>query len=306
MPATLLVPLDGSSEATAALPVARGLAELCDGTLVIFHVTDDAVTPAALVDRVRLETEDVRGLVVERRGGEPATAITRAAVERDTEVIVMCTRTREDDRRRALSPVAEAVLRTAPCPVVLVPPARGRRPWALRRVLFPHDGTPTTAAAIGPMAALARRAGAEMVVLHVATPHAEPPAEAGSLISPRYVDHPEHEWPAWRREFLARVCGLGRATSQASMRVALVEGEPGEAIVAFTRDQGADLMTLAWRGDLSPGHAGVMRRVLHDAPCPALVLRVPAPRPAGGAPEPQAGDEPVTSWLRQWKHHVRG
>jgi hypothetical protein len=42
----------------------------------------------------------------------------------------------------ALGSIVEDVLRTAPCPVVLVPSIRGRgHPWALRQLVLPHDGT---------------------------------------------------------------------------------------------------------------------------------------------------------------------
>ena len=60
---TVLVPLDGSVHATAAMPVARGLAELLHATVAVLHVADDALAPAALVERMKLSCEDVRGLV---------------------------------------------------------------------------------------------------------------------------------------------------------------------------------------------------------------------------------------------------
>lgn len=278
MPArTLLVPLDGSLRATAALPVARGLAALCEAMLTVLHVTDDELAPAALLERVRLSADDARGLVVDRRAGEPAAAIAREAAERGASFVVMCPRVREDGERRTLGSVAEAVLASVTCPVVLVPPDRGRRSWALGRVLFPHDGTPTSAAALGPVAALAARASAEVVVLHVATPGAGPPGEAGALACPRYLDHPHHEWPAWQHEFLDRLCALGGATPRPRLRLALVGGEPGPAIVDFARESESDLVVLAWRGALEAGRARAMRHVIRDAGCPVAVFRVPAP-----------------------------
>jgi nucleotide-binding universal stress UspA family protein len=273
---TVLVPLDGSPQATAALPVAHGLADLYEATLAVLHVSDDRLTSVGLAERVKLSADDVRGLVVDHRTGVAAVAIAREATVRNAVFIVMCARTREDPVPRAWGRVAAAVLRAAPCPVVLVPPDRGRQLWTLRRLLFPHDGTPTSATAMGPVAALASRAEAEVVVLHVATPGAEPPAEAGTLVSPRYVDQPQHEWPAWKREFLDRVCGLGRAASGVRMRVALAEGEPGAAIVEFARENASDLIALAWRGSLDAERARVMRRVMLDAACPVVVFRVPA------------------------------
>ena len=146
---TVLVPLDGSVQATTAVPVARELGELYHATVAVFHVTDDALASAALVDRMSLSSEDVRGLVVERSPGAAAVAIVREAAEREAALIVMCPRTRTDRGAPDFGTVAEAVLRAAPCPVVLVPPTRGRGHWALRRLLLPHDGTPTSAAVIG-------------------------------------------------------------------------------------------------------------------------------------------------------------
>ena len=66
-PETVLVPLDGSAHATAAVPVARGFAKLLHATVAVLHVSDDALTPAALVERMKLSPEDLHGLSL--RGG---------------------------------------------------------------------------------------------------------------------------------------------------------------------------------------------------------------------------------------------
>jgi nucleotide-binding universal stress UspA family protein len=137
---TVLVPLDGSVHATAAIPVAHGLADLLHATVALLHVSDDALTPAALVERMKLSSEDVPGLIVEHRSGAAAATIVKEAGERHAAMIVMCPQIRTDLGSRALGSVAAAVLRAAPCPVVLVPPRRGRKRWALHRLLVPHDG----------------------------------------------------------------------------------------------------------------------------------------------------------------------
>lgn len=269
---TVLVPLDGSVHATAAIPVARGFGELLHAPIALLHVSDDALTPPALVERMKISGEELPGLILEHRPGAAAAAIIKEAEERHAAMIVMCPQIRTDLRWRALGSVAAAVLRTAPCPVVLVPPARGRKRWALHRLLVPHDGTPTSAATIGPAADLALKAGAELVVLHVATPGTDVPTEPGTLASPRYVDQPQHEWPAWAQEFLARLCAVGGATGGTEMRLAVAQGEAGAAIVGFARQ--SDLIVLGWRGALEPGRARTMQRVICDTTCPTMVLRV--------------------------------
>ena len=60
------------AQATAAMPVARGLAELLHATVAVLHVTDDALAGAALVERMKLSCEDARGLVIERHPGAAA------------------------------------------------------------------------------------------------------------------------------------------------------------------------------------------------------------------------------------------
>jgi nucleotide-binding universal stress UspA family protein len=273
---TVLVPLNGSVHATAAISVARGLAELYHATVAVLHVADGALASTALVDHVQLSSEDVRGLVVEQRPGAAAAVIVREAAERGAALIVMCPRTRTDRAARTLGTVAEAVLRAARCPVVLVPPARGRTRWALRRLLLPHDGTPTSAAAIAPATHLASMAAAELVVLHVATPGTERPTEPGTLVSPRYVDQPQHEWPAWGQEFLDRLRAVGRATNGINIRLALAHGEAGSAIVNFARQNDSDLIVLGWRGSLEPERAQTIRQVVRGASCPVIVFRVQA------------------------------
>ena len=269
---TVLVPLDGSIHATAAMPVALGFAELLHATVAVLHVTDDALAGTALVERMKLSCEDARGLVVERRPGAAAAVIINEAAERNAAMIVMCPQIRTDLKSRALGSVAAAVLRDAPCPVVLVPPARGRKVWALRRLLVPHDGTPTSAATIGPATAFASKAAAELVVLHVATPDGNRPTEPGTMVFPRYIDQPQHGWPAWAKEFLDRLRAVGGARDDVEIRLAVAQGEAGEAIIDFARQ--SDLIVLGWRGVLEPDRARTLRRVIRDTICPVIVFRL--------------------------------
>ena len=120
-PATLLVPLDGSTDATAALSVARGLAHLKGATVVLIHVGREALAPDELLGRMRLSAEDVRGLVIDQCTGSPADAIVREAAARHAVLIVMCAHARPDGPLHAFGSVLGDVLLTAPCPVVLVP-----------------------------------------------------------------------------------------------------------------------------------------------------------------------------------------
>lgn len=274
----VMIPLDGSASATAAIPVAQRLGSLLNGTVVLLYVGDDVgsggPSPESLVQQLSLSPDDVLGLVIERRPG-PAAAevIVREAAEWNAAMIVMCSQTRTDIQSRTFGHVAQAVVRSAPCPVVLVPPTRGREPWHLRQLLLPHDGTPTSAATIAPAADLALAAGAEMLVLHVPSlAHEEEADEPGTLRIPRYVDQPQHEWQAWEREFVDRLCALGQVRAGTKVRFVMGEGEVGAAIVRGAAH--SDLIVLGWRGVLEPGRAMTMQSVIRDAACPVIMFRL--------------------------------
>jgi nucleotide-binding universal stress UspA family protein len=268
----VLVPLDGSAHATAAMPVAREFAELLHATVVVLHVTNDALTGTRLVERMKLSCEDARGLVIERRPGTAADVIVQEAADRHAAMIVMCPQIRTDLPSRALGSVAASVLGGTPCPVVLVPSGRGRKDWALRRLLVPQDGTPTSAATMGSATEFASMARAKLVVLHVATPGGQQPPERGTFMSPRYVDQPQHEWPAWGQEFLDRLRAIGGAEDGVDVRLAVARGEAAAAIIDLA--QQSDLIVLGWHGVLDADRARTMRRVIRESVCPVIVFRL--------------------------------
>jgi nucleotide-binding universal stress UspA family protein len=266
----IVVPLDGSEHALAALPVAKVLGDVERATLRIVHVADRKPTSAVLLGRLRLEASVLDDSTIDARIGEPAAEILLVAAEIKPRLIVMCTHTAAK-REKVLGSTAMKVLRNAPCPVVLVPPERGSIPWHLQHVLLPHDGTPTTSAALRPAAEIAERAGAELLVAHVAD--AKPaPAEPGSFTTPGYIDQPQHEWPAWSSEFAKRfasICRLGHL----HVRIFLARGDPAAELVRLAKEQSTDLIVLAWRGVWEIPRAAIFKQVIGEARCPIMVVR---------------------------------
>src|ERR671925_922288 len=141
---TIVVPLDGSVHAQAALSVARALAPLVGATLHLVHIGEPALPHRELLRKLGLAMDDVRGTVVEQAGGEAAASIVRLAQGPVCAYIVMCPHTGQQQSAGDLGGVARDVLHMASCPIVLIPPARDQRPWQLRSIVLPHDGTPTT------------------------------------------------------------------------------------------------------------------------------------------------------------------
>jgi nucleotide-binding universal stress UspA family protein len=136
----ILVPLDGSTTAEAALPLALQLARTEKAALVLLTVTNvhPASDPAPCepdlvpihdaqlyLDAARRQLApdyDVASTAVWR--GAPAAAIVRAAMEYGADYIVMTTHGRTGNTRDMFGSVADSVLRNAPMAVVVVRPRR--------------------------------------------------------------------------------------------------------------------------------------------------------------------------------------
>lgn len=274
---TILVPLDGTPRATPALPVARTLARLTGGTIHAMHVAERRIPEDQLLEQVGLTREEIHGTVLDVETGSPAEAIVRAAHEYDDAIIVICSHTAADRPTGTLGHVAEAVLREATVPIVLVQPERGHRPWNVDHVLLPHDGTPTTAAGFAPSQTIARNADAELLVLHVAEARGGQPTEPGTFTVPPYIDQPQHEWPAWAAEFLDRIECRYELPPDLRLRLELATGEPGTEILRYARERGSDLIVLAWHGRDEADRAATLRTIIRDAPCPVLIYRAEEP-----------------------------
>jgi nucleotide-binding universal stress UspA family protein len=273
-PSTILVPLDGTVCATDALPVAHGLAGLISATVHILYISSHPLPAAELCDSLHLATEDLTGAVLDQRTGLPGRMITEEAKKWESRLIVMCDHTAAGGSGEEFGVIAREILLHTPCPVVLVPRNRGQQPWSLRRLLVPHDGTPTSASALGLASELCQEAQARMTILHVATAAAPPSEDPGALNVPHYVDQPQYEWPAWGAEFLARAQAIGKTQCEVALRTVLCTDDAGEAIVRFASNEESDLIALAWRMHLEKNRAQTLRMVVRQARCPIAIYPI--------------------------------
>jgi nucleotide-binding universal stress UspA family protein len=136
----ILVPLDGSAAAEAALPLAVQLARADDAGLVLVTVTNvhPSPDPAPCEQDLAPIREAQNYLETARRHllgsyrdistavwrGAPAAAIVRAAQVCGADRIVMTTHGRTGNQREIFGSVADAVLRTAPMCVIVTRPRR--------------------------------------------------------------------------------------------------------------------------------------------------------------------------------------
>jgi nucleotide-binding universal stress UspA family protein len=256
------------------LAVADGLSRLLGATLHIVHVTPHALPARQICDKLQLAPLPLSGTVLDQYTGPPAAVIVEQAKKRESRFIVMSGHTGAARPEGGFGEIARDILLHTPCPVLLVPSGWGQRPWSLRQLLVPHDGTPASAQAIGAASKLCHDAGADMTILHVATTAAAPPEDTGSLHAPHYADQPQHEWPAWGVEFLSRARAIGRPHCDVHLRTVLCTEPVGEAIVRFASDHESDLMALAWRRQLECTRALTIRMVVQRATCPIAIYPI--------------------------------
>ena len=140
LPANLLVPTDFSANATSALDYAVALAAKLDAKihllnvvgLQIFGAENGIAVTASMVDSIMDGNQQELDRLANARSGKVAfgstllktgdarKVIDATATEVGADLIVMGTHGRRGVSRLLLGSVAESVVRTAPCPVLLI------------------------------------------------------------------------------------------------------------------------------------------------------------------------------------------
>ena len=148
-----------------------------------------------------------------------------------------------------------------------------------RRILVPTDFSQAATAALAHAKVLALTFSARIDILHVLhDPLASAPAMAGIEALPRLRDDMEQDARRLLDDLLADpdLQKIGAAT-------AMRWGTPHREIAGFAAGQAVDLIVMGThgRGPLPSLLLGsVAQKVLHQAPCPVLVV----PPPRAGAP----------------------
>jgi len=181
----LLVPLDGSRLAEAALPAAAALAARLAARVTLLHVVERDPPRAVHGERHLGEAAEARAYLEEVAGrafpagvavashvhegapDEVVASIVAHAGELAPDLVVMCTHGRGGLGRLLFGSIAQKVIGRGPTPVLVVPPTPegGAPPFACRRVLVPLDGTSAHEVGLPLAAALGRALGA---ALHLA------------------------------------------------------------------------------------------------------------------------------------------
>ena len=268
----VLVALDGSPAAANALPVAHGIAAQLGATVEILHVR--GVASGARADEAPMGQPGPDDAAVRELCGDPVAAILDAASDPSVALLVMTTHGRTIEPGRGLGRVAEAVVAAVDRPILLVrpeaPPRSADKP--IRKMLAPLDGAPSTHQALKPITTLAARLRAGIDLLYVADAGQAPPGEAGTMTVPRYVDQPQHEWPQWATEAIARfTLALADGPADVPLHVYLAAGDVGDEVVRFASAHDEDAIALVRQSHLETGHGRVLRAILDHAPCSILL-----------------------------------
>lgn len=282
----ILCPTDMSPESDEALRYAIALARAYEAKLFICHSVDSSSLPCEsrtweinqmieslvsnhtrLAPSPALEWESV--LVA----GEPAEVITREAAKREVDLIVMRTRQRPY-AAALLGSTAEAVCRTAHCPVLVTP----SREWAgfptgevsLNRLLVAYDFSEDSEMALAWGLSLSQEYQAELHLLHI-LPREDKPVGPG------------RDWrkSAGDRRFqkaalLPQTAVPAEALLWCEVKQAVKEGKPYREVLTYAEEQEIDLICMGVRGvgfDLGALFGSNTDRVLRQASCPVLVAR---------------------------------
>jgi nucleotide-binding universal stress UspA family protein len=311
----ILVPLDGSTLAESILPQVVELAALRRGEIHLLRVAHAHALPGAgaveaqvraldearaYLDRLdaRLRSQDlpVRSVV---RYGQPVEEILDHALASGADLIAMSTHGRSGVRRVMLGSVAEAVVRRARIPVLLLrvtqdaltgvaapgrtaPPrvTESSPPAAIRHILCPVDLTPFAPAVLESAGAVAARFNAALTVLHVVYDPLDPalayPADLLATHPP--LEHLREEMIRGAERELAQLAHAALAAVPYA-RTVVTAGVAYREILRFARTHDVDLIVMETRGRtgldrwLSDSTA---ERVIRTAPCPVLSLRATA------------------------------
>jgi nucleotide-binding universal stress UspA family protein len=194
----ILLPLDGSSVAQRAVPIAIHMASTAGARLILMHgraAHPTATSPTFDIESFALRLREseavgvlsdqgrvqIEAVVHDVYGDGAAEAIRDAAAEQQADLIVMSTHGSGSHGDSTYGSVADQVLCESSIPVVLVPTMR-HGPWPVQapaRILVSLDGSRFAEEVLGPVAEIAATTQADLILLGAIDPASTP--AAGSM-----------------------------------------------------------------------------------------------------------------------------
>lgn len=303
---SILLPLDGSSFAEEAVPLAAIVARAFGAELHMTHVIrpmpgagdgDDsaggdldwrgevreAATGALSEIAGRLRQDGVSA-DAHVREGEVVPELLAAIAEKEADLVVMTTHGAGGFRRWWLGSVADTLLRRSRVPILLVRPWDDTRDRAgdeprFRTILVPVDGSPASEVALESAVSLARADRPTRLVLTRVVPS---PLDVGTLYGiPRVraggdaARHRKEEARAYLEAIAERL--PTEALEGVELRV-MEASSAAEGIIEAARLSAADLVVISSKGRGGLGRVvlgSVADKVIRGATPPALIVHPP-------------------------------
>jgi nucleotide-binding universal stress UspA family protein len=281
----ILCPTDLSDESDAALRYAIALARTYEAKLLLYHCAEtstlmDDTTREDLKNRVEASVRkwtgvahcppsDCEGVIVH---GDPVEAITRAAAEWHADLIVMRSR-RRPKAAALLGSTAEAICRTAPCPVLIT--RSHEREWVglttceidLRKILVASDFSIDSELGLQLALSFAQEYQTELHLLHVL-----PVTMAKAVLEMP----PETENDFLRAARLLRQSVPDEVYLWCKVSQAVKSGQPYREILSYAEENEIDMICMGVHGAgfaMRALFGSNTDRVLRQAPCPVLIAR---------------------------------
>jgi nucleotide-binding universal stress UspA family protein len=296
---SILVPLDGSRFAEAALPLAVRLTRAAHAQLrlLLAHETAPALVLAGGTNwdaaeqpgnRERAQTYLAQTADCLPAHGEPTEyelvdgevgpALAERIMLTAPDLVVMATHGRGTIGRFWRGSVADYLVRHVTVPILLVRPDRQSRigtSTGFRKVLVPLDLSESSDLILEPVKSLARVTQAHLTLIHVVEPAFDVTLPSPPLIAPMETGLTDRECERAQRHLDRLAAKLRSEGFSVATRVASGAGVAGR-LLAKLRDGNFDLvaMTTHGRGGLQRTVLGsVATRLITDAAQPVLVLR---------------------------------
>ena len=265
----LLVPLDGSRLAEAALPVAGYLARTLHARLTLLHIIEEN-PPERIHGEPHLQDaqeaqeylkDAARRLLpglpdveehVHRQGEKDvARSLATHMEELDADLIVMSTHGRSGVRSLLIGNIAQQVISISKTPILLVPSGgeQAAQTFTCHRIVTPLDGNPEHEQGLEVAASLARACGAELRLIMAVHTLQTLPGEHGATArllptaSSAILDLNEAQAEEYLRQHEQKLNEAGIKVSSQVCR-----GEPVKMVERAARSMDADLLVLSTHG----------------------------------------------------------
>ncbi|HEV2579992.1 MAG TPA: universal stress protein [Ktedonobacteraceae bacterium] len=331
----ILVPLDGSTRAESAMPVAARIARAYGSSITLLRVVETIADHGAYLQPV-IEDEkaeaksylesianstELAGIEtsIEIPVGAIAPNIIAAVLTTHANLVVMCSHGYTGIKRWALGSVAEKIARHAPVPVLILREGETfstLTPQKPVRALVALDGSPFSEAVFEPVAYLVAglayslpQSGELHLLRVIDLPFTSGKLRSQAIIDTQTREQAKQEAQAYLNGLVARMeeAGLAELNIEAT---ASVESDPdvAEAIVKQAEGSGIgyDLIAMATHGRGGADRfvmGSITERVLHATNLPLLVVRPPKSRtsPVANGKEDvtviETTDVEVQSWV---------